>query len=152
MKTFLFLAFSFVITLNSAAADDAPQACQLLTKDMIHSMLGLDVATADNKNSNVGGSTCVYQNKSNPVISITFQITTKNAKMYYQPQMYKMRGSEMIKDAGYEAVYTPPTATNSSSNFIALKGETFTMVTIMSTKKYSPAQFKAFFESIMKKL
>lgn len=137
------------------AGSSGGKACEIVTGAVLKKFLGIEADTGQEKQSNLNGSTCVFKGKNkgiNGLMNVTVQITSKNGKMYYQPDLYKTAKTQRIKEGQYDALLSPPPPGAGSANFSVLKGDVFGMVTVMSTAKFSQAQFKAFFDYFVSKL
>ena len=144
------LAISILIPSFSFAA--APDACSLLTPDLLKQNIGYENAKAASKPSYIGGSTCVFSSATQKTdLILTFQISRTNAKQYFHPENEQKDG-ERLNTSEFHAVIIPPKGNSGNSRFVVMKGDTYADFALWTTKKYTPTQFKSLFKAIAAKL
>ncbi len=129
-------------------AKTGPDACALVTTDLIKQTLGFDVSTGIAKSSGTGGSACAFKSADGKMTMMMSVQLTADGKMYYQDEsLFKAAVQLGIGDKG---VFQGPDSGNTTVEM--MKNGTLAYVTIYSKNAYTAAQVKAFMTAIAGKL
>lgn len=128
-----------------APAAQVPDACTVVTREILKDKLGADYDAGKSEPSNLQGSTCVFKVSGNLFNLATVQLSPN--PVYYMQESWVKNGQPL--GVGEKGIYTYTSNEYSTQGwFQFIKNGKLAVVTVGAKTKFTDAQLKAFAQMI----